>query len=133
VTVRRLVQAAALVASREAGEPTLDDRLAVTVRNQILLLPSDQIRVASIEGEQVVVRTSEGRYPTRLNLTDFEARVRGRGFLRVHRRYVVNLRHVVSIEGFFNGTYLLKLSGVPDLTVPVSRRHAQQLRAALRL
>jgi DNA-binding LytR/AlgR family response regulator len=40
---------------------------------------------------------------------------------------------VISIEGFFNGTYLLKLGGVPDLTVPVSRRHAQQLRAALRL
>jgi two-component system response regulator LytT len=133
VTVRRLVQAAALAESREAGERTLDDRLPVTVRNQILLIPSDEIRMASIEGEQVVVRTSEGRYPTRLNLTDFEARVRGRGFLRVHRRYVVNLRHVVSIQGFFNGTYLLKLSGVPDLTVPVSRRHAQQLRAALRL
>jgi len=133
VTVRRLTQAAALAESREAGEHTLDDRLPVTVRNHILLLPCDQIRVASIEGEQVVVRTSEGRYPTRLTLTDFEDRVRGRGFLRVHRRYVVNLRHVVSIEGFSNVTYLLQLSGVPALTVPVSRRHAQQLRAALRL
>jgi len=133
VTVRRLTQAVAAAEDRQAGEPTLDDRLPVTVRNHILLLPCDEIRVAAIEGEQVVVRTSEGRYPTRLNLTDFEARVRGRGFLRVHRRYVVNLRHVVSIEGFFNGTYLLKLGGVPDLAVPVSRRHAQQLRAALRL
>ena len=132
VTVRRLTHAA-MADDREADERTLDDRLPVTVRNQILLLPCDEIRVALIDGEQVVVRTSEGRYPTRLNLTDFEARVRGRGFLRVHRRYVVNLRHVVSIEGFFNGTYLLKLGGVPDLTVPVSRRHAQQLRAALRL
>jgi two-component system LytT family response regulator/two-component system response regulator LytT len=133
VTVRRLTHAAALAESREAGERALDDRLPVTVRNQILLLPCEEIQVAAIEGEQVVVRTSEGRYPTRLNLTDFEARFGARGFLRVHRRYVVNLRHVVSIEGFFNGTYLLKLGGVPDLTVPVSRRHAQQLRAALRL
>ena len=133
VTVRRLTHAASLSEIREAGERTLDDRLPVTLRNQILLLPSEQIRLAWIEGDQVMVRTSEGRYPTRLNLTDFEARFEGRGFLRVHRRYVVNLRHVVSIEGFFNGTYLLKLSGVPDLTVPVSRRHAQQLRAALRL
>src|SRR5207302_1213962 len=82
----------------------LDVRMPVTVRNQILLLPSEQIRLAWIEGDQVMVRTSEGRYPTRLNLTDFEARFEGRGFLRVHRRYVVNLRHVVSIEGFFNGT-----------------------------
>ena len=131
VTVRRLTHGAA--AAGRGEERTLDDRLPVTVRNQILLLPCDQIQVASIEDDQVVVRTAEGRYPTRLNLTDFEDRVRGHGFLRVHRRYVVNLRHVVSIEGFFNGTYLLKLSGVPDLTVPVSRRHAQQLRAALRL
>src|SRR5437867_999742 len=75
VTVRRLTQAAAPAEGRQAGEPTLDDRLPVTVRNQILLIPCDEIRVAAIEGEQVVVRTSEGRYPTRLNLTDFESRV----------------------------------------------------------
>jgi DNA-binding LytR/AlgR family response regulator len=40
---------------------------------------------------------------------------------------------VASIESFFNGTYLLKLAGLPDLTVPVSRRHAPDLRAAIRL
>ena len=32
-----------------------------------------------------------------------------------------------------NGTYLLKLRDVPDLTVPVSRRHAADLRAAVHL
>ena len=37
------------------------------------------------------------------------------------------------IESFFNGTYLLKLRDVPDLTVPVSRRHAADLRAAVHL
>jgi two-component system response regulator LytT len=136
VTVRRLAQAVEAGAGQEpgeAGEAALEDRLPVALRNQILLLPCDQIRVAAIEGEQVVVRTPTGAYPARLSLSEFEARFRGRGFLRVHRRYVVNLRHVVSIEAFFNGTYLLALSGVPDLTVPVSRRHAHQLRAALRL
>jgi two-component system response regulator LytT len=132
VTVRRLAHGAQPAVARDR-EPHLDDRLPVVVRNQILLLPADDIRLASLEGSGVVVRTPEGAYPSRLSLTEFETRMHSRGFLRVHRRYVVNLRHVVSIEGFFNGTYLVKLSGIPDVTVPVSRRHAQQLRAALRL
>lgn len=129
VTVRRLAQAL----GTPRPELGLSDRLPALVGNQILLVSLDEIRLASIEDEQVVVRTPEGVYPTRLSLSEFEERVRGRAFLRVHRRYVVNLRHVTRIEGFFNGTYLLKLAGLPQLTVPVSRRHAQQLRAALRL
>jgi two-component system response regulator LytT len=66
-------------------------------------------------------------------LAELEHRLHGRGFLRVHRAYLVNLRHVLTIESFFNGTYLLKLRNVPDLTVPVSRRHAADLRAAVHL
>lgn len=69
----------------------------------------------------------------RLRLQDLEERLARQGFMRVHRHYLVNLRHVSAVESFFNSTYLLRLEGVDDLTVPVSRRHGQQLRAALGL
>jgi two-component system response regulator LytT len=131
VTMRRL-------AARHRGSATapateaLEDRLPVVSAGQILLLPVDEIRVAAMEGDRVYVHTPQGRYQTRLTLFELEARVKGHGFLRVHRQFVVNLRHVVSVGAFFNGTYLLKLTGL-ELTVPVSRRHAAELRAAIRL
>ncbi|HEX4213168.1 MAG TPA: hypothetical protein VIA06_07575 [Candidatus Dormibacteraeota bacterium] len=40
---------------------------------------------------------------------------------------------MASISTFFNGTYGLELHGLPHFLVPVSRRHAAELRAALRL
>jgi two-component system, LytTR family, response regulator LytT len=134
ITIKRLLQA------REAAEPgsataapALDDRIAVTHRGQIRLIPVADIRVAIADGEGCTVRTASGHYHVRQALKELERRLERHGFLRVHRAHLVNLNQVSSIEGFFNGTYLLKMEGLPHLTVPVSRRHAQPLKAAIRL
>ncbi|MGA9775485.1 MAG: LytTR family DNA-binding domain-containing protein [Candidatus Dormiibacterota bacterium] len=110
-----------------------DSRLAVVHRGQTLLLPVDQIRVGEVSGDRVALITADGRYMARLRLQDLEARLSRQGFLRVHRHYLVNLRHVTAVESFFNNTFLLRLDGIPGLAVPVSRRHGQQLRTALGL
>ncbi|MGC2192177.1 MAG: LytTR family DNA-binding domain-containing protein [Candidatus Dormiibacterota bacterium] len=115
-------------------DPTaLEDRLAVTHRGQILLLPVEDIRLAEVDGDRVAVVTHEGRYIARLRLHDLEERLSRQGFMRVHRHYIVNLRHVTNVECFFNSTYLLRIEGVNELPVPVSRRHGAQLRLALGL
>jgi DNA-binding LytR/AlgR family response regulator len=132
VTVQRLARARASAAA-PASAPPLGDRIAVSARGRIRLLPAAEVRVAIADGEGVTVRTAEGRYHVRHTLHELEERLEAHGFLRVHRAYLVNLNHVSSIDSFFNGTYLLKLTGVSDLTVPVSRRHAADLRAAIRL
>ncbi len=135
VTIGRLLRArsAAAAEPEQGGGSGLGDRIPVTVRGQIRLVPVGDIRVAIADGEGVTVRTADGRYHVRQTLNDLEHRLERHGFLRVHRAHLVNLNHVSSIESFFNGTYLLKLDGVPGLTVPVSRRHAADLKAAIRL
>jgi DNA-binding LytR/AlgR family response regulator len=135
MTVQRLARAradAGTVASPPAVPP-LGDRIAVSTGGRIRLVPAADVRVAVADGEGVTVRTAEGRYHVRHTLHELEERLEAHGFLRVHRAYLVNLNHVSSIDSFFNGTYLLKLAGINDLTVPVSRRHAADLRAAIRL
>jgi two-component system response regulator LytT len=138
VTIGRLrrasVRARAGGPREQPAAPALDDRLAVSTRSgQIQLLPVAEVRAFVADGEGVSVLTVEGRFHVRQTLSELEQRFQGQGFLRVHRAYLVNLNHVASIESFFNGTYLLKLSGVRDLTIPVSRRHAADLKAAIRL
>jgi DNA-binding LytR/AlgR family response regulator len=129
VTIGRLQRARDGPAERQP----LGDRLPVSVGGQIRLVPTSEVRVAVADGEGVTVRTAAGRYRVRHTLHELEDRLVSQGFLRVHRAYLVNLNHVASIDGFFNGTYLLKLDGMPDLTVPVSRRHAADLKSALGL
>ena len=131
VTIGRLTRARA--PTEQTGAPALDDRIAVTARGQIRLIPIGDVRVALADDEGASVLTPDGRYHVRQPLHELERRLLGRGFLRVHRGYLVNLNHVSSMQGFFNGTYLLKLSGLGDLTVPVSRRHAADLKSAIRL
>ena len=137
-TVKRLVEtgrpeAAAGGAGHGGPDDTIGDRLPVLARGRFVLVNVADIRVAVVAGERVTVHTGEGRFQARHTLAELELRLRGRGFLRVHRAYLVNLRHVMTIETFFNGTYLLRLRDIADLAVPVSRRHAADLRAAVRL
>ena len=132
VTIGRLTRARPLT-EVQTGSSALDDRIAVTARGQIRLLPISEVRVALAGDEGASVLTPEGRYHVRQPLHELERRLLAHGFLRVHRGYLVNLNHVSSIQTFFNGTYLLKLSGLGDLTVPVSRRHAADLKSAIRL
>jgi DNA-binding LytR/AlgR family response regulator len=97
------------------------------------VVPVSEIRLAGVENEHTFVLTPAGRYGVRSTLSELEQRLKRHPFLRVHRRHLVNLNHVASVEGFFNGTYLLRLSDLPNLAVPVSRRHAPDLKAALGL
>jgi DNA-binding LytR/AlgR family response regulator len=56
----------------------------------------------------------------------------GARFLRVHRRYVVNLDRVREIEPAFKGSLWLVMDAGPRReVVPVSRRRAAELRRAL--
>ena len=132
VTIGRLTRSRT-AADQRTGALALDDRIAVTARGQIRLIPIGEVRVLLAQDEGASVLTPDGRYHVRQPLHELERRLLSRGFLRVHRGYLVNLNHVSSIQGFFNGTYLLKLSGLGDLTVPVSRRHAADLKSAIRL
>ena len=135
-TVKRLLETRRGIevgATTHPDDDTLGDRLPVLARGRIVLVNVADIRVALVAGERVVLHTQDGRFQARHTLAELEHRLHGRGFLRVHRAYLVNLRHVLTIESFFNGTYLLKLRDVPDLTVPVSRRHAADLRSAVHL
>ena len=53
------------------------------------------------------------------------------GFLRVHRRYVVNLSRVREIERGRGGELSLVMDDPPTTMVPVSRRNAPAVRRAL--
>ncbi len=119
--------------SRGAEPAQGGDRLAVSHRGRIVLLAVEEILVAEVSGDRVALVTAEGRFVARLRIQELEERLARQGFMRVHRHYLVNLRHITAVESFVNNTYLLRLQAVDDLAVPVSRRHGQQLRATLGL
>lgn len=108
------------------------DRIPVLSGSEVLLLNVDEVRVIAVRSDETLAYTPRGEHQVRLALHELEARLEKHDFLRVHRQFLVNLAHVVSIGSFVNGTYILRFAGI-DLIVPVSRRRAAALRRAMHL
>lgn len=107
----------------------LPERVALTVRGDVVLLPPASITHALYDGELVTVFTTARSYITDESLQDLEARVHGQPFMRVHRRALLNLSHVERLRALPTGGYLAVLSSGAE--VPVSRQSARDLRKRL--
>ncbi len=112
-----------LAARAVAAAPA--SRLPLPTRSGVALLDPAHIRCAMIEGESVVIVTDRGRFFTDQRLSELRDRLPA-GFLRVHRKAVVNMRRVLRLESLPTGGYLAHTDG--GEAVPVSRKVARELR-----
>jgi DNA-binding LytR/AlgR family response regulator len=100
--------------------------------NRLVLLRSSEVCYAESDGNDVWLQTDQGRLRAATQGMDkVAAELAEAGFLRVHRRYVVNLDRVREIERGFKSEVLLIMDDQATGTVPVSRRNAATVRRAL--
>ncbi|HEX4253857.1 MAG TPA: LytTR family transcriptional regulator DNA-binding domain-containing protein, partial [Streptosporangiaceae bacterium] len=97
-----------------------------------VLLDPREIRFAEADHNHVWLTSDQGRLlAAARGLDHLEQQLEDKGFLRVHRRFLVNLGRVREIEQGFKGTLFLATDTPARELVPVARRHAPQLRQAL--
>ncbi len=108
-------------------------RRIVGVRGErLVLLRVPEVGYAESDGNDVWLTTDQGRVQSAMpGLEKLERELMGGGFLRVHRRFLVNLARVREIERGFKGELLLVLDVRGGEAVPVSRRNAPAVRRAL--
>lgn len=93
----------------------------------VLLEPGD-IRYAEADRNTVWLHTDRGRLrATTRGLRNIERQLGNEHFMRVHRRYVVNLGRIREFERGFNGELLLITDVRDNQMIPVSRTHAKML------
>jgi DNA-binding LytR/AlgR family response regulator len=116
-----------------AREPDDDEIVPVDslVAGTTRLVGRSSILYLCASGDYVRVITEEGRFLMRGSLTDIAERWEPLGFVRVHRRYVVNLRRATEVRPQLNGTATLMFPGGGE--VPVARREVAELRRRLGL
>jgi len=73
------------------------------------LIARGSIHVLEAHGDYVRVLSDDGRFLLRASLSELERRWEAAGFLRVHRRYMVNLRRAVEVRPLLNGTAVMLL------------------------
>lgn len=104
------------------------DRIAVETGGRTRLIERDSVRFVEASGDYVRLHTAEGAFLVRMPISALEDAWRDAGFVRVHRGYLVPIRHVTELRTRPGGGYDLVVAGQE---LPVSRRHARELRDRL--
>jgi PAS domain-containing protein len=108
-------------------------RRVIGMRNdRLVLLAPSEIRYAEADRNIVWLITERGRIQAATRgLENVERLLTPYGFRRVHRRFLVNLRRVAELERGIKGELFLIMDSRSHEFVPVSRRHAPELRRML--
>ena len=111
------------------GQP----RRVVGVRDsRMVLLRLPEVTLAESDGNEVWLSTDQGRLRAASpGLDHLDDELANAGFLRVHRRYVVNLSRVREVERRDKGELVLVMDDNANTIVPVSRRNARAVRRVL--
>jgi len=107
-------------------------RLPVAVGSEVKFLDVQQVCAVESDGHYCRILSAEGWHFCNLSISDLEARLDPEVFVRVHRRYLVNLGAIDSLhrEGVKTS---LQFRHHPQFLVPVSRAIASRLKKQLGL
>lgn len=116
----------------QSGVGPLPRRVIGMRNDRLVLLAPSEIRYAEADRNIVWLVTERGRIQAATRgLENVERLLTPYGFSRVHRRFVVNLRRVAELERGIKGELFLIMDSRSHEFVPVSRRHAPELRRLL--
>jgi hypothetical protein len=121
---------------RERPEPVVSRpaRVVGVSGERLVLLRQPEVRFAEADGNTVWLVTDEGRLQAAVRGIDkLEEELAGSEFLRVHRRFLVNLSCVRAVDRGPRGELSLIMDGAARDAVPVSRRNLPAVRRALGL
>jgi len=124
---------AARTPSVAAPLSTAGNRIALEDDDRTMLVRISEIRVVHATGHVVLAKTFDRELRFRGSLGECAARLEPLGFLRTHRSFLVNPEHVVEVEPFFGGTYVLRLDDKARSEAPVSRGFMPTVRKAFGL
>jgi transcriptional regulator of acetoin/glycerol metabolism len=121
---------------RERPEPGLSPPLRIVgvSGERMVLLHRPEVRFAEADGNDVWLVTEEGRLQAAVHGIDkLDEELTGGEFMRVHRRFIVNLSCVRAVDRGPRGELSLIMDGAAREAVPVSRRNVPAVRRALGL
>jgi two-component system LytT family response regulator len=105
-----------------------DDSIFVMVNNHYQFVKIGSIiKIASAGNYSEIYTSSKLKGLVLKSLKDWEIRLPGNYFVRIHRNAIINLEFVDRVEGWFNYSYKVFLKEIDEPLV-ISRRYAAKLK-----
>jgi two-component system, LytTR family, response regulator len=121
------VPARELLETHREGNPL--DRLLIRDRSNVHVIPVDQIDFIEAQDDYVSIRAAGRSYLKEQTLGELETQLETKGFLRIHRRYILNVSRLAKIELSEKDNRVAILKDKTEL--PISRTGYVKLRALL--
>ena len=99
----------ALQTFRDTAAPASLTRIAVKDRQQIHVIPVDDIYFIEADGDYVKLHTARSAYLKEKTMKYFEENLPSQQFIRIHRSYIVNVNEVSKIELYEKDSYRVHL------------------------
>ena len=113
----------------------LTNRLPVNCNRRIVLVDIETIVFIETDNRSCVIHTKNGDFTENLSLGEYEKRLSGHRFFRIHKSYLVNLEQIQEIFPWHNNSIALKMLGseYEDKVLPVGREKTKELRHILKM
>lgn len=109
-------------------------KLAIWDKDRLVLLePENDVLFFKSENRKTLVYSKKGIIESPLLLKNIEKRFQERGFLQVHKSYIVNFSMIKEVVPWFNDTYVLKLHDYNGEEIPVSRHFLPNFKKAIQI
>jgi len=106
------------------------ERLLVRDEGRVIVVPVGDLEYAEAAGNYVRLHVGAAEHLLRETLSELESGLDPRRFARIHRSSIVNVAHVVELQPWFSGDYMVLLRSGAKLKL--SRSYRQGIEAKLR-
>jgi NO-binding membrane sensor protein with MHYT domain len=114
------------------GSPAIPERIPYERENAIRFLSADQISAIRADGHYTMVMRNGTEFFCPWSISRVEQAIKSPPFMRTHRSYLVNLKHVTGFKRDGDKAFCLVSEGA-DTRIPVSRTHIADVQRALGL
>lgn len=130
-TVKRLQNSRRKTAAKLKEKPL--DKIFVDLKDKKIPISIKDIYYFEAFDDYARLYTNQDDYLINSSLKSLQEKLLERNFVRVHRKYLVNMDKVLEVITLSRSAYLLKLSDDNKTEIPVSRRKSKKLRKLFEL
>jgi two-component system LytT family response regulator len=127
ISQRQPIPARELLEAHREGSTI--DRLLIRDRSNVHVIPIDQIDYVEAQDDYVSIRAVGRSYLKEQTLGELEEQLAAKGFVRIHRRYILNVTRLAKIELSEKDNRVAILNDKTEL--PISRSGYMKLRELL--
>ena len=109
-----------------------EDTIPVELGGVTRFITISDVRFVEAQGDYARLHTATGSHLVRIPMATLEQRWAARGFVRVHRSFLVATSHITELRVETGGGHAVRVGpGAEGVTIPVSRRHTRELKDRL--